>query len=231
MNDLLIGEIRDVAGGRAFLDLAGSGVSLYTTVHAGSALWVPERLSSSFIGVPRDLLATPGILKLLVFQCLLPVLCQGCAQTYEQIASSGYWHCALSQSRSAHWREIWVASLEEQAGLPRSRLRFRSEQGCPKCANGLSALIGTAGRTVAAEIIVPSEEPDFLRALKANDGLRMHHWFEQRQRSVLSDEDMRGKSARQCALYKVWNGLVDPRTVEQVFGVSNLVIRPAHDSI
>lgn len=231
MNDLLIGEIRDVAGGRAFSDLAGSGVSLYTTVHAGSALWVPERLSSSFIGVPRDLLATPGILKLLVFQCLLPVLCQGCAQTYEQMASSRQWHCALSQSRSEHWREIWVATLEEQAGLPRSRLRFRSEQGCPKCANGLSALIGTAGRTVAAEIIAPSEEPDFLRALKANDGLRMHRWFEQRQRSILSDEDMRGKSARQCALYKVWNGLVDPRTVEQVFGVSSPVIRPAHDSI
>lgn len=231
MNDLLIGEIRDVAGGRAFSDLAGSGVSLYTTVHAGSALWVPERLSSSFIGVPRDLLATPGILKLLVFQCLLPLLCQGCAQTYEQIASSGHWHCALSQTRSARWRESWIAALEEQADLPRSRLRFRSEQGCPKCANGLSALIGTSGRTVAAEIIAPSEEPDFLKDLKANDGLRMHRWFEQRQRSALSDEDMRGKSARQCALFKVWNGLVDPRTVEQVFGLSNLVMRPPHVSI
>ena len=77
MNDLLIGEIRDAAGGRAFSDLAGSGVSIYTTVHAGSALWIPARLASSFIGVPRDLLATPGILKLLVFQCLLPLLCQG----------------------------------------------------------------------------------------------------------------------------------------------------------
>lgn len=231
MNDLLIGEIRDVAGGRAFSDLAGSGISLYTTVHAGSALWVPERLSSSFIGVPRDLLATPGILKLLVFQCLLPLLCKGCAQTYEQIASSEHWHCALSQTRSVQWRESWIAALEEQSDLPRSRLRFRSEKGCPKCANGLSALIGTSGRTVAAEIIAPSEEPDFLRDLKANDGLRMHHWFEQRQRSALSDEDMRGKSARQCALFKVWNGLVDPRTVEQVFGTSNLVIRSPRDSI
>lgn len=227
MNDLLIGEIRDMAGGRAFADLAGSGVSLYTTVHSGSALWVPERLSSSFIGVPRDLLATPGILKLLVFQCLLPVLCQGCAQTYEQVASSARWHCALSQQRSAYWYESWVASLEEQAELPRSRLRFRSERGCPECANGLTALIGTSGRTVAAEMIAPSEEPDFLRDLKANDGLRMHRWFEQRQRSALFDADMTGKSAQQCALYKVWNGLVDPRTVEQVFGVQSLAMRPA----
>lgn len=227
MNDLLIGEIRDTAGGRAFADLAGSGVSLYTTVHSGSALWVPERLSSSFIGVPRDLLATPGILKLLVFQCLLPVLCQGCAQTYEQIASSAQWHCALSQNRSAYWRESWVASLEEQAELPRSRLRFRSVHGCPKCANGLRALVGTSGRTVAAEMIAPSEDPDFLKDLKANDGLRMHSWFERRQRSALVDADMTGKSAQQCALYKVWNGLVDPRTVEQVFGVMSHAMRPA----
>lgn len=231
MNDLLIGEIRDVAGGRAFSDLAGSGVSLYTTVHAGSALWVPERLSSSFIGVPRDLLATPGILKLLVFQCLLPLLCQGCAQTYEQITALTQWRCALSKVRASSWREAWITSLEEQAELPRTRLRFRSEQGCSQCSNGLSALIGTAGRTVAAEMIDPFEEPDFLRDLKANDGLRMHRWFEQRQRSALSDEDMTGKSARQCALYKVWNGLVDPRTVEQVFGVTNLVSRSARAQI
>jgi len=231
MNDLLIGEIRDVAGGRAFSDLAGSGISLYTTVHAGSALWVPERLSSSFIGVPRDLLATPGILKLLVFQCLLPLLCQGCAQTYEQIAALTQWRCALSKVRASSWREAWISSLEEQAELPRTRLRFRSEQGCSQCANGLSALIGTSGRTVAAEMIDPFEEPNFLRDLKANDGLRMHRWFEQRQRSALSDEDMTGKSARQCALYKVWNGLVDPRTVEQVFGVTNIVSRSARAQI
>ena len=231
MNDLLIGEIRDVAGGRAFSDLAGSGVSLYTTVHAGSALWVPERLSSSFIGVPRDLLATPGILKLLVFQCLLPLLCQGCAQSYEQMSSLTEWRCALSKARSSYWREAWITSLEEQAELPRTRLRFRSEQGCSQCANGLSALIGTSGRTVAAEMIDPFEEPSFLRDLKANDGLRMHRWFEERQRSALSDEDMTGKSARQCALYKVWNGLVDPRTVEQVFGVTNLVLRSARAQV
>lgn len=231
MNDLLIGEIRDTAGGRAFSDLAGTGVSLYTTVHAGSALWVSERLSSSFIGVPRDLLATPGILKLLVFQCLLPLLCQGCAQTYEQAALHTQWRCASSQIRSSKWREAWIVSLEEQAGLPRTRLRFRSESGCPQCTIGLSALIGTAGRTVAAELIEPSLEPEFLKYLKANDGLRMHRWFDQRQRSALSDEDMSGKSARECALYKVWNGLVDPRTVEHFFGVHSQVPRSSRVSV
>ena len=228
MNDLLIGEIRDTAGGRAFADLAGSGVSLYTTVHAGSALWVPERLSSSFIGVPRDLLATPGILKLLVFQCLLPLLCQGCAQPYEQIAHTASWHCALSRVRSSSWRESWVSSLEEHSGLPRERLRFRSEKGCSRCANGLPALVGTSGRTVAAECIEPPAEPEFLMGLKENDGLMLHRWFDQRPRTALADASMNGKSAKECALFKVWNGQVDPRTIEQFFGLNSSFHRPGH---
>jgi type II secretory ATPase GspE/PulE/Tfp pilus assembly ATPase PilB-like protein len=218
MNDLLIGEIRDAAGGRAFSDLAGSGISLYTTVHAGSALWVPERLTSSFIGIPRDFLATPGILKLLVFQCLLPLLCQGCAQSYEQVLESDTWRCANNQLRSPQWRESWIQMLEAEAELTRDRLRFRSPYGCAQCTTGLSDLVGISGRTVAAEMIEPSQEPEFLLGLRANDGLALHRWFEQRKRGTLKDSNMQGKSARQCALYKVWTGLIDPRTVEQIFG-------------
>jgi type II secretory ATPase GspE/PulE/Tfp pilus assembly ATPase PilB-like protein len=219
MNDLLIGEIRDSAGGRAFSDLAGSGISIYTTVHAGSALWVPERLASSFIGVPRDLLATPGILKLLVFQCLLPLLCQGCAQNYEQVSHSGTWQCAFNQTRSSRWRDSWIDMLEEQTGLSRNRLRFKSAQGCERCSKGLSELCGISGRTVAAEMIEPSEEPEFLSGLRRNDGLFLHQWFAQRSKSPMQNSNMQGKSARECALYKVWAGLVDPRTVEQTFGM------------
>lgn len=219
MNDLLIGEIRDSAGGRAFSDLAGSGISLYTTVHAGSALWVPERLASSFIGVPRDLLSTPGILKLLVFQCLLPLLCTGCALNHEQIVQLDRWRCALNQVRSPQWRRAWIGMLEDQSGLSRERLRFRSAQGCDHCLRGLPELVGISGRTVAAELIEPSEEPKFLVGLRQKNGLALHQWFEQRRKSPIDDSNMQGKSATQCALFKVWSGLVDPRSVEQTFGV------------
>lgn len=231
MNDLLIGEIRDAAGGRAFSDLAGSGVSIYTTVHAGSALWIPARLASSFIGVPRDLLATPGILKLLVFQCLLPLLCQGCALRYEQVVQTGVWRCALNRARSDAWREAWVSELEEQFGLSRDRLRFRSLAGCARCANGWSDSLGILGRTVAAELIEPSEEPEFLTGLLQQDGLLLHRWFEQRPRRALIDEDMAGKSARQCALFKVWKGLIDPRVVEQFFGSTDFSGERPHVSL
>src|SRR5690606_6350728 len=68
MSDVLLGEIRDMETGRAFMDLAGSGINVYTTIHAPSAALIPQRLASDFIGVSRDFLATPGMLKLLVFQ-------------------------------------------------------------------------------------------------------------------------------------------------------------------
>lgn len=222
MNDLLLGEIRDAAGGRAFSDLAGTGISLYTTVHAGSALLVPERLASSFIGVPRDLLATPGILKLVVFQCLLPLVCRGCAVTHEQILCMPSWRCSRSQVRSLRWKQDWLAALECASGLDRERLRFRSEKGCARCSNGLPALLGTSGRTVAAEFIEPASEPDFLAGLKISDGLCLHRWFEGRKRSHLASADMTGKSVRECAMYKVWTGQIDPRTYEQFFGMDPL---------
>jgi hypothetical protein len=97
-------------------------------------------------------------------------------------------------------------------------LRFRSPHGCAQCTKGLPDLVGISGRTVAAEMIEPSREPEFLLGLRANDGLALHRWFEQRKRSSIKDSNMQGKSARQCALFKMWTGLLDPRTVEQTFG-------------
>ena len=231
MNDLLIGEIRDASGGRAFTDLAGSGVSLYSTVHAGSALLIPERLASSFIGVPRDFLATPGILKLLVFQCLLPLLCQGCAQSYHEVTLLRSWCCAADIKRSAFWRDAWMFALEDQWGLTRSDLRFRSEVGCSRCINGIECLVGTAGRTVAAEFIEPSREPDFLLGIKNNDGLALHRWFEGRARADVRSSDMQGKSARESALYKVSQGLVDPREIERFFGVLDFKLKASYASV
>jgi general secretion pathway protein E len=219
MNDLLIGEIRDVAGGRAFSDLSGSGVSIYTTVHAGSALWISERLSSSFIGVPRDLLATPGILKLLVFQCLLPKLCHGCSKSFEDINADATWYCASNLPRTRCWRNEWLAKLEEITGIARQKMKFRSETGCVHCLKSLSDMRGICGRTVAAEVIEPGEDPDFLNGIKRQDGIALHRWFESRPRTGLSNPDMRGKNAKQSAFYKVSTGLVDPRDVERIFGV------------
>jgi general secretion pathway protein E len=219
MNDLLIGEIRDTAGGRAFMDLAGCGVNLYTTVHAGSVLLIPDRLSSSFIGVARDLLATPGILKLLVYQILIPQLCSACSMPAEDFLATR--HCLDFQGvlREPPWLHRWFDGIEALTQTARQVLRFRSAQGCESCRRtSLLSLPGTQGRTVVAEMIEPALEPEFLEGVKHHDGLRLHRWFNARQHASLSDASMSGKSVYQCALYKMLHGQLDPREIEQRFG-------------
>ena len=224
MNDLLIGEIRDAAGGRAFMDLAGCGVNLYTTVHAGSALLIADRLASSFIGVARDLLSTPGILKLLVYQCLIARLCLHCALDARQVIAGSDWVCAHGIARDIEWFKRWLKTIETFLGLPSEELRFRRASGCTHCQSAsLSSLNGTHGRTVVAEMIEPITETYFLEGLKRHDGLGLYEWFHSRPRSHFSDQNMHGKTAMQCAIYKMSQGLIDPRNVESKFGSFALI--------
>lgn len=218
MNDLLIGEIRDQTTGRAFMDLAACGVNLYTTVHAGSALLIPDRLASSFIGVARDLLATPGILKLLVFQALMLKLCAKCSLTFDQALHQPQWRCALSQTRSPTWLERWVKGIEASVGVSRHSLRFRNEQACSACDHSISSLRGTAGRTVVAEMIDPVREPAFLEGLKNKDGVGLYQWFAKRTQRAFELAEPQRQSAQQVAVYKMAQGLLDPRDVQARFG-------------
>ncbi len=226
MNDLLIGEIRDAAGGRAFMDLAGCGVNLYTTVHAGSALLIVDRLASSFIGVARDLLSTPGILKLLVYQCLLARLCLHCSLDASQIIETGQWICVNGVVRDRTWFKRWLDMIQTYLDVSTEGLRFRNETGCKKCLSApISTLNGTHGRTVVAEMIEPLAEPLFLDGLKRHDGLGLYEWFHARHRTGYSDSDMNGKTAMQCAIYKMSQGLIDPRQVESKFGSFELITK------
>lgn len=219
MNDLLIGEIRDSAGGRALMDLAGCGVNLYTTVHAGSVLLIPDRLASSFIGVARDLLATPGILKLLVYQMLLPRLCSICSIDYSGLKSHQQRRDFEGFTRDADWLDRWLDAIESLTQTDRQVLRFRSPSGCKKCqSRSLLALPGTIGRTVVAEMIEPQREMEFLDGVKKHDGLGLLRWFKTRQCTALSHPLMTGKSVHQAAIYKMLIGQIDPRELEIRFG-------------
>jgi type II secretory ATPase GspE/PulE/Tfp pilus assembly ATPase PilB-like protein len=218
MNDLLIGEIRDHTTGRAFMDLAACGVNLYTTVHAGSALLIPDRLASSFIGVARDLLATPGILKLLVFQALMLKLCPQCSLNFDQARQQSQWRCALSRVRSQAWLDAWVSRIETSLGVSRTTLRFRNEQACEKCSHSISNLRGTAGRTVVAEMIDPVREPEFLEGVKNKDGVGLYQWFTKRNQQALLLAEPQRQSAQHIAIYKMAQGLLDPRDVQARFG-------------
>lgn len=193
MSDVLLGEIRDRETGMAFMDLAGSGVNVYSTVHAPSAALVPERLASDFIAVSRDFLATPGILKLLVYQALLPALCQ---------------QCALPASDDPEW--AWLDSIAVHYGITASQLKIRNPQGCRHCRQAqLSQLAGYTGRTVVAEILEPALATGYLDSLQHRrlPGWLMHQASGVQDRTTVMDN----------ALRKAFLGVIDPRDIEARF--------------
>lgn len=219
MHDLLIGEIRDQPSGRAFCDLAASGTNLYTSLHAGSSLLICDRLSSSLIGVPSDFLATPGILKLLVYQRLVPILCVQCALNLSDLLVDSKTSSVCGNSIERHACANLAGRLADVYGLQRDQFRFRNPEGCARCREQRDhQLWGFAGRTVVSEMIEPLKEPDFLVLLKKEDSLGLYRWFEQRSHSNWADADMSGKSVLACAIYKMAVGLIDPRDIEARFG-------------
>jgi type II secretory ATPase GspE/PulE/Tfp pilus assembly ATPase PilB-like protein len=224
MNDLLIGEIRDHTTGRAFMDLAACGVNLYTTVHAGSALLIPDRLASSFIGVARDLLATPGVLKLLVFQALMVKLCPNCSLSLEQAQRQPSGRGVATQAGNQDQLERWVSRIETTVGVSREALRFRNEHACSACDHSVSSLRGTSGRTVVAEMIEPLREPEFLEGVKHHDGVGLYRWFTQRSEQALLASEPQHQSARQIAIYKMAQGILDPRDVQARFGAFDTAV-------
>jgi type II secretory ATPase GspE/PulE/Tfp pilus assembly ATPase PilB-like protein len=199
MNDVLLGEIRDTETGRAFMDLAGSGINVYTTTHAGSAALICERLASDFIGVSRDFLATRNILKLLVHQSLLPKLCQQCALKATHLlkgagGADGRYHAG------GHWR-MWLNRIQRLYDCDIELLRIRNPQGCSAChVTQAPSLSGYAGRTVVAEHIEPALTPGFLESIHDADG------------SVRVT-----RTAMQCAMVKAMRGQIDPREIELRF--------------
>ncbi len=192
MTDVLLGEIRDAESGLAFMDLAGSGVYVYTTVHAPSARAIVDRLASDFIAVPRDFLTTPGILKLLVYQALLPRLCLDCALP----AAPAELVRQQPGGDVGHWRR-WLGWVGQAWGIDPASLRLRNPDGCTQCRRAaLPELFGYDGRTVAAECLEPG-----LPGADGGDGYV---------------PDPRA-SAMAHAMEKVVAGQVDPRDVEVRF--------------
>jgi len=208
MNDLLIGEVRDHDTGRAFMDLAGSGVSVYTTTHTGSACMIPERLASDFIGISRDFLATPGVLKLLVYQALLPRLCAACALPFDRLPR---------HEGEAPWGD-WAMTFARAHGLEAAALRGRNPDGCPACRRAhLPQLHGLDGRTVVAEMIEPDGDERFLHLVRRRDNIGLLRHVRARPRGAPGDADMAGKGVIDCAVYKASRGLIDPRVMARYF--------------
>lgn len=215
MSDVLLGEIRDPETGRAFVDLAGSGVNVYTTTHAPSAALICERLASDFIQVSRDFLATPGVLKLLVYQALLPRLCPHCAVPASRLLKGAAG--VDGRLRSPDYWKGWLDRIHRLYDCDIGLLSIRNSDGCSFCrGRQASELRGYTDRTVVAEYIEPALVPGFLDQVRQTDSAGRWHSGMGNPLAAPPYQSL-SRSALQCAMVKALCGQIDPRDIEPIF--------------
>ena len=158
---LMVGEIRDRPAAQLVIKFAQSGHRVYTTVHAASALGVVGRLTS--IGIDPILLCTPDVLKGMIYQTLVPVLCESCKVSATNLkdfknTSPRLYEC-IKRTHSA--------LTQRNLSFDKAALRGT---GCNSCGQA-----GIIDRTLISEIVVP--DADMLRCLAAGDHVAAwQHW-------------------------------------------------------
>ena len=201
---IMVGEIRDALTAELAIGAVRSGHLALTTLHTEGALLFFDRLAT--LGLKRLDLATQGLWNALVFQRLVPVLCTHCKVPADGPSGVASKHPELAER---------LAAIDAQL----SAIYLQSQDGCPRCDSGI------AGRTVCAEIIVPTQR--FLNAMVAQDfGQMCKEW-----RSTIKPDDpacMTGRTAFEQALWKMRQGEISPVDVERFF---DLVDEPVFDGV
>jgi type II secretory ATPase GspE/PulE/Tfp pilus assembly ATPase PilB-like protein len=208
---LLLGEIRDPITGMIARQVAESGHSVYTTTHAKGALGIIDRFASPAIGMPREVLATPDILKLLAYQALLPTTCPHCAMRPDEYAAA---HALTGERLGAH--HAYFERLERLYGVKPEKFRLRNEQGCDHCRKAdLPELNGFSGRTVVSEMIEPDD--DMLKLIMVGNNVELMRYWRSLASPSFEDDNLTGKTAMECAILKSSKGIIDPRDIEPRF--------------
>lgn len=197
---VMIAEIRDRESASLFRDIAESGHRALSSIHAPSAIdIITLRLVSSELGVPREVIATPGFLNLLVYQALVPKL------------------CSCSRDAVAIYDDEYLSRIERLFHISRNTIKATNTDGCEKCLRkGLPELAGTKGRLPVAEMVEPNEKMLLLFREARNHELK--RYIRSMRTARFDEPDTTGKSSLEISMYHVAHGLLDPKEVERKFG-------------
>lgn len=195
---VIVGEIRDAESASTVKDLVLAGRKLLTTMHVYEAMAVFARLRE--IGVPESVLYMSGFISGIIYQRLVPVLCNHCSIPVVQAYQDGQVPPALYD------RLIRAVDLE------RTNVKVRSAIGCEKCGNR-----GIVGRTVCAEVLVP--DAAFLSLMQSGRHQEAREYW-------MSNPDMNiggmGVNTLAHALSKMMTGQIDPRDIESQISLIQL---------
>lgn len=193
---VMMGEIRDRLTAMFALQIAETGHLAMGTVHAHLISTIIPRLTNDQIGVSRQALTGPNILNLLVYQALVPQLCNECAEPT---------HVAMRADPDI---ADTVDILESKFRVPVNRLRWLHVGGCAAC-NGR----GTRGKTIVAEMLRPDRT--WLRHVRQNDDDAAVMHFRSFSDGDFLSPDMTGKTVFEHTLWKALQGEIDVRNCEE----------------
>lgn len=202
---VMLGEIRDASSASAAQQLTETGHMALGTVHAHLLSGIVPRLVNPEIGMHREVLTAPNMLTLLVYQALVPVLCQ---------------HCALGTADlSEHMEDAHeVVRHLQSIGVPTDPLRWRDLKGCEHCNQR-----GTTGQTVVAEMLMPDE--DWLRPIREGRDSDAMDVYRSKSDGDLTSQNMNGKTVFEHTLYKALQGQVDARQCSRFDNFARFVKR------
>lgn len=191
---IMIGEIRDRESAECMVSMVQSGHKALTTLHTESALGVIPRLIS--MGVERDVLGARRFISGLIYQTLVPLLCEHCKVEYDPGSDL--------ISPALHGRL-------KHAMTPRDTVFLQRPGGCMHCKGR-----GISGRTVCAEMVLPDA---ILLEHISNGEMEMayRHWRSQRDNRPA--EAMYGATALEHGILKMRRGLLSPAALESALGL------------
>jgi type II secretory ATPase GspE/PulE/Tfp pilus assembly ATPase PilB-like protein len=187
-NVIVLGEIRSEELTSMAVEAAKTGHALWSTVHAGSALGILNRLIN--LGADREDLKDPRTVGGLIYQRLIGVLCPNCKVALPEAV------------RTNLVEEDLALRLVKLTGQNPNELFCRGP-GCSSC------FMGLAGRTVVAETI----RPDARLLETYMDSSRIEaerYWIKPKE-----DGGLGGAPVMHHALVKVGAGIVDINEVQE----------------
>ncbi len=187
-NIIVLGEVRSQELASLAIQAVMTGHALWTTIHAGTALGILDRLTD--LGVESWKLVDPTVIRGLVYQRLTGVLCTSCRITFAQAVAEG----SLDADLATRAMTLFGKGADDM---------YVRGPGCPRCKLGLS------GRTVVAETVLT--DPTLLELYAAGDRTGMRkYWLKER-----SEGGLGGVPVLHHALSKVGAGICDLNEVEE----------------
>ncbi|MEA9392191.1 ATPase, T2SS/T4P/T4SS family [Acerihabitans sp. TG2] len=180
---VVVGEARDKASAQAVFRAGMTGHQVYATVHANDSTSILDRLEDE--GIQMSLLSNPKLVIGLVNQCLVPVTCKSC-------------RIKLTKENENKLEEDLLFRIKERTEYIKGNI-YLMGPGCNQCNYS-----GIEGRTVVAEIIMPSFELLNVFKKEGNAAAR-HYWINTEH----------GKPLSHHLIQKINSGDIDPDIAEQ----------------